>query len=202
MRHTSKKIVKIIASATIYSVIFGAVIFGFNDSLYGVILGDINTSIIKSAPIYEYQDNNKENIKEDKESLELQLGVQYGMIECDRIKLKTPIYFGDYDKIFEVGAGTSLRHEIPGRKGTSLIGAHDSTFFAPLKDIKSGDIIEIDTIYGHYSYEVTDIKIQKVTDYKPDNQKDLSKIILYTCYPFGEVNGSREERYYVYATKR
>lgn len=199
MRHTTKKRIKIAASAITYTLVICAVVVIFRESLFGVLFGKMKSAMISNAPSYDYEAI-KEEDKEDVKNPEVLS--QYGLISCERIGLKAPLYLGDNEKIFDGGVGTSTRYALPGKMGTSLIGGHDTTFFAPLEHIKEGDEIEVDTTYGRFTYVVTKTKVEKVSDYKADMQDKESKIILYTCYPFGDIASEREERFYVYASKQ
>ena len=129
-------------------------------------------------------------------------GDQYGELACEQIGLQAPLYNGDTEEILKKGAGTYAGGYLPGMGGTILIGAHDATFFAPLEDIKEKDVISLTTAYGKFQYSVTktqaadlmDASAYKITD-------DGERLILYTCYPFGEEGQVRDQRYYVYAEK-
>lgn len=198
MRHREKKAVIIVASSIVYTAVLGIGLFAFKKPLFGVIFGDFKASIIQNAPIFQYE----ENMTEKDEDFEAQFGVQYGMLSSDASNLKAPLYYGDSSDIFENGAGTSTKYVLPGNKGTALIGAHDTSFFKELENVAVGDTIDIDTVYGKHSFVVTQTKVEKISDYKPDTQMEEAKIILYTCYPFGKVGADREERYYVYAKEQ
>jgi sortase A len=130
------------------------------------------------------------------------VGVQYGNLVCDAIDLSAPLYFGDSEAIFEKGAGQYVMSGIPGEGKPILIGGHDTSFFAPLEDIKKGDEITLNTFYGFYVYKVKEIKIEPVDQWSNKTlNEDQETLILYTCYPFGGVFGARDDRYYVICDK-
>lgn len=129
-------------------------------------------------------------------------GDQYGELACEQISLQAPLYYGDSDEILKKGAGTYAGGYLPGMGGTILVGAHDATFFAPLEDIKEKDVISLTTAYGKFQYSVTKTQaadLMDATAYKITD--DGERLILYTCYPFGEEGQVRDQRYYVYADK-
>ena len=135
----------------------------------------------------------------------------YGLINCNDIDLKAPLYMGDSDYVlsgkikrkvendyeddfggkldeeFKGAAGTYLGSSIPGDGKPILVGAHDTTYFAPLEKVKKGMVMYVTTTYARYKYKVTDIKIFDEGEYdKAYNlQEDKETMILYTCYPFG-----------------
>lgn len=125
-------------------------------------------------------------------------GGQYGEINCETIGLKVPLYYGDTDDILLKGAGQSLLSECPGLGGTTIVGGHDTTFFAPLEKLTEGKEIVISTTYGTYTYSVDTIDIIEgadfsLADYEKINDK-AEKLILYTCYPFGDILSERSQR--------
>ncbi len=132
-------------------------------------------------------------------------GMKYGQIACEEMGLSTPLYYGDTEAIFEKGAGQYSGNEvssgIPGEGKAIIVGGHDLTFFAPLADAKRGQIIEITTSYGEFSYEITDTKIANYDDTSAYTGFDDETLVMYTCYPMGQVFGARNERLFVYAKK-
>lgn len=131
-----------------------------------------------------------------------QQGESYGNISCERIALAAPIYYGDTEECFTKGAGQYTGSGLPGQGKPILIGGHDGSFFAPLEDIMTGDMIVITTNYGSYQYKVTEIKaVEKVDSTTYDLTQQKEQLILYTCYPFGQVIGERSGRYFVFCDR-
>ena len=129
-------------------------------------------------------------------------GQHYAQISCNRIGLEAPIYMGDNYKILRVGAGQYLGSFPPGYGRVILIGAHCTTFFAPLQYVEIGDVFVVKTSYGIYRYKVNKIKIYKATDTNTyDKSQKKEQLVLYTCYPFSLLSGSRNQRMFVYADK-
>lgn len=127
------------------------------------------------------------------------LNTQYGTISCEKIALTSPLYYGDNSYALENGAGQYKEGGFPGEGKPVLIGGHDGTFFTPLKDIKKGDVVKIETTYGEFSYQVTGMKVADKNDKKAyDLTQSKEQLILYTCYPFGQLIGERSKRYFVY----
>ncbi len=128
-------------------------------------------------------------------------GTHYGNIYSERINLEAPIYMGDSESILLEGVGHYTASGMPGGGKPILIGGHDITFFAPLEWIEPGDMVTLKTNYGQFEYKVTKTLI---TDPLDTTAYDLSlekeQLILYTCYPFGQVVGDRD-RFFVYCEK-
>lgn len=136
------------------------------------------------------------------EEQELAYGTQYGTIRCEERELEAPLYYGDDDDLLRLGAGQYTNSVTPGSTGVSIIGGHDTTFFAPLEKVQVGDEIQIQTTYGLFVYEVQAMHVAHIMDtnaYELEDPKET--VILYTCYPFGQIQEEREFRYYVYCTR-
>lgn len=122
-----------------------------------------------------------------------------GTVECERIDLSAPLYEGDSSAILLKGAGHYPDSAIPGKGKAILISAHDSTFFAPLERIAIGDVIKVVMEDKDYYYGVI---YTRVADKQDNTAYDLSgekeRLILYTCYPFGQFLGTGNERFFVY----
>lgn len=129
------------------------------------------------------------------------LGIHYGNIYCETINLEAPIYYGDSDSILLEGVGHYTASGLPGEGKPILIGGHDITYFAPLEWIKSGDVVIVTTNYGQFEYKVVSTLITDASDYNAyDLPLDREQLILYTCYPFGQVVGDRD-RFFVYCER-
>lgn len=151
----------------------------------------------------------------------------YGVITCGKIKLNAPLYMGDssyilggkvkdkvendykdeftskLDENFKGAAGTYIGSSIPGDGKTILVGAHDTTFFKPLEKIKVGMKVDVVTTYARYKYKVRELRIYDKDELNDayDLQADKEQLVLYTCYPFGKLNGDKSKRLFVYLDK-
>lgn len=117
---------------------------------------------------------------------------QYGYIVCDEVGLNVPLYYGDSEDVLLKGAGQSVSSYFPGQGGTVLVGGHDTTFFGCLENMKENMRIKLNTEYGVFEYNVTDINIVEGSDY--DIQSDKEQLVLYTCYPFGKTDVTRTKK--------
>ena len=88
---------------------------------------------------------------------------------------------------------------LPGENGTVFIGAHTGTYFADLGSCQIGAIIHLDTDWGDFAYQITDMQVILETDIdKVRWGATEPSCILYTCYPFGILTHTTQ-RYAVYA---
>ena len=100
------------------------------------------------------------------------------------------------------GVGQYTDSGLPGYGKTILLCGHDTTFFKGLADAKTGDTVHIRTQYGTYSYRVTETAVTTADDIDAARLEEAGEqLVLYTCYPFGETERAREQRYFVYCEK-
>ena len=101
------------------------------------------------------------------------------------------------------GAGQYTGSGLPGEGRIILVGAHDVGYFEVLENAKKGQEINVRTSYGDFVYRITDLRVEDVSYISArDLQKaDGEKLVLYTCYPFGEVFDKSDRRYFVTAKK-
>ncbi len=130
-------------------------------------------------------------------------GEQYGSLTCEALNINAPVYFGDRDELLQKGAGSYIGSSIPGAGSTILLGAHDTTYFKGLEKAKKGDEFIFTTEYGIYRYTVTNTVIADEEQYNQayELNSENEQLILYTCYPFGTLNGAKTERMFVYLDK-
>ena len=128
-------------------------------------------------------------------------GEQFGQITCADIQLDAPLYWDDSLEILRYGAGQNISSFLPGFGKIMIIAGHNSTFFNVLQNIEVGKVIEIDTNYCTYQYEVTAVKVYDENDLEDLFVEHLGDeeetLYMYTCYPFTEHVGRRTDRFLV-----
>ena len=98
------------------------------------------------------------------------------------------IYFGDSQRVLALGLGQSSNYDFIG-EGKTVISGHNTGFFKNLFDLKPSNELVIETVYGKFNYEVKKTEIVSHTELnKLDEDYDL---ILYTCYPEGNLYGDK-----------
>ena len=83
-----------------------------------------------------------------------------------------------------------------GTTGNIGLAGHRDGFFRGLKDIKSGDVIELETLDGSLTYRVSEITIVDPEDVYVLAPTPEPSVTLVTCYPFYFV-GNAPKRYIV-----
>ena len=170
-------------------------------------LGTVTETAVKmGAPVYDYSDDEDQpgdgTLKKSEVAVP-STGSRYGTIICSDIDLKAPLYYGDTDKILSRGAGQYTGSGLPGEGRIILAGAHDVGYFEVLENAKKGQEINVRTSYGDFVYRITDLRVEDVSYISAGDLKkaDGEKLVLYTCYPFGEVFDKSDRRYFVTAEK-
>lgn len=175
-----------------------------------MMVANIKYVIVKGSPTYSYNeeyekdsmDNALKGTVEKSEVTVPDQGNQYAVLSNDKFDSMVPVYYGDGKEELENGAGQYVGSYFPGEGKTILIGAHDTTFFSPLEKIEKNDKITIRTSYGTYVYQVKDMEVHDADDNTAyDLSADKEQLILYTCYPFGNIVKDRSQRYFVYCDK-
>lgn len=130
-----------------------------------------------------------------------QYGDKLGRIWVEGTNVDCGLYLGDDEAEFSRGAGCRAESDcvLPGENGTVFIGAHTGTYFADLCSCQIGAIIHLDTDWGDFAYQITDMQVILETDIdKVRWGASEPSCILYTCYPFGILTHTTQ-RYAVYA---
>lgn len=129
-------------------------------------------------------------------------GTSYATINIPKININLPVYYGDTMEILKKGVGHSSGSYFPGEGGSIVYTGHNSKkVFRNFSKIEKGDLINIKTDYGDFSYKVYDTKIVEETDINALPIQDNKEILMiYTCYPFNNI-GYATQRYVVYAEK-
>lgn len=130
------------------------------------------------------------------------LNEKYGRLECERLGIDASVYWGDNNNCLYSGVGTYSSSSLPGYGYPTLVSAHNTTYFRPLKDVEVGDVFKFTTNYGIYVYEVAETKIAKNTSFKWQQlAEENNQLIMYTCYPFEKMAGVKRDRLFVYCNK-
>lgn len=131
----------------------------------------------------------------------VQYGDKLGRVWVEGTKVDCDLYWGDSEGQFSRGAGCRAESDcvLPGENGTVFIGGHTGSYFSDLGSTQIGSIIHLETDWGDFTYQVTDMQVILETDIdKVRLNATEPSVILYTCYPFGILTHTTQ-RYAVYA---
>jgi len=121
------------------------------------------------------------------------------VLRIPKIRLEVPVLPGTDDRTLDRGVGHIDETPPPGTDGNSGIAGHRDGFFRGLKDIASGDVIELDTLRGSDVYRVERTWVVDPEDVSVlDPTSSPRTVTLVTCYPFYFV-GTAPQRFIVRA---
>jgi sortase A len=140
-----------------------------------------------------------ERIKGYEDSLHSNLQAPVAVLRIPKIRLEVPVLEGTDDLTLNRAVGHIVGTARPLESGNIGIAGHRDGFFRGLKDISSGDVLELQTAAGNASYSVDEIEIVEPSDSSVLLPRNKPSITLVTCYPFYFI-GSAPNRFIVHAS--
>jgi sortase A len=105
-----------------------------------------------------------------------------GLVEAPIIALKAPVEAGEDDSVLNVAVGHVTGSSWPSQPGTTLLAAHDVSYFSKIDQLGSGQEVLFTTPCDTYVYRVTGHSIvQAGSPIYSDPSHSI--MILETCYP-------------------
>lgn len=153
------------------------------------------------ADAHNYQAVEQSKFKTVTQSEGPRLVIQGGVIgemEVPRLGLKSVVVQGDSPKILQRAVGHLPETALPGETGNVVLAGHRDSFFRPLRNIQSGDVITLKTLDGDFQYQVESTVVVPPTDLQVLQPSTDRTLTLITCYPFYYV-GSAPNRFIVRA---
>ncbi|MBF0188527.1 MAG: class GN sortase [Magnetococcales bacterium] len=122
-------------------------------------------------------------------------------LSVPRIGVEQIVLHGDSGPMLAFGPGLSTAGSLPGEGGTVLIGGHRDTHFRFLKELKPGDAIQITRqTHAPMHYRVVSTRIVDARRTVIRQEMGEERLVLATCYPFGEAIPGGPLRYLVEAS--
>jgi len=141
-----------------------------------------------------------ERVRAYEETIEHDAAVPLAVLRIPGIELRVPVFDGTDELTLNRAVGRIEGTAVPGEPGNVGIAGHRDSFFRGLKDVAKGDRIELETLDGTHTYEVTEITIVDPEAVEVLDPTPRPTVTLVTCYPFYYV-GSAPERYIVRAER-
>jgi sortase A len=123
-----------------------------------------------------------------------------GVLRIPRLRVEAPILPGTDDWTLNRAVGHIDGTAQPGAAGNAGFAGHRDSFFRALKDIATGDTIEVIALTGGAVYRVEQIWIVTPEDVWVLDPTPSDAITLVTCYPFYFI-GSAPQRFIVRAVR-
>lgn len=163
-----------------------------------IILGESEYPEIKAVSHQTESDITGEN-KEDSLTTPLyttlpKRGELIGKITIPKIDQEYPIVHGTDEKELSSGVGHYIGSVLPGEADNTVLAGHRDTVFKDLGSVEIGDVIEVETTAGKFTYEITNQRIVDKDDRTVIVPYGKPVLTLITCYPFDFI-GSAPERF-------
>ena len=123
-----------------------------------------------------------------------------GRIAIPRLGLSVMIVEGVDRHVLRHSVGHIPGTAQPGQPGNVGISGHRDTFFRPLRNIRTDDLITLTTLVGEYRYRVVSTKVVSPSDIAVLDSDNNQILTLVTCYPFYFV-GAAPDRFIVRAER-
>ena len=121
-------------------------------------------------------------------------GEVIGEIRFPTLNKKAAILEGTESPELKKGAGHYIGSAAIGNVGNSVLAGHRDTVFRNLGELVAGDLIELESMDGTFTYEVTGSTIVDGNERGAIKPSAKAILTLITCYPFSYV-GSAPDRY-------
>jgi len=119
-----------------------------------------------------------------------------------RLGVDEIVLAGGNGQAMAFGPGHLNRSATPGSAGNIVVAGHRDTHFRFLRDLRPGDEILIEAVYGvPHRYRVTETAVVDFRDRRPLAVSVEPTLTLITCYPFDAVIPGGPLRYVVRAAK-
>jgi len=122
------------------------------------------------------------------------------VLRIRRLGIEVPVLEGTDEWTLNRGVGHIEGTARPGTDGNAGIAGHRDGFFRALKDVQSGDLIDLETPIGVDHYRIERSWIVAPEDVSVLAPTDAAAITMVTCYPFYFV-GSAPQRFIVRAVR-
>jgi LPXTG-site transpeptidase (sortase) family protein len=113
-------------------------------------------------------------------------GDAIGEMKIPRIGLETIVVQGESARILHRAVGHLPETAMPGQPGNVALAGHRDGFFRPLKDVRLGDAISLNTLDGEFVYRVestevvwpSDVQVLQATRENTLDAGDLLSVLL------------------------
>jgi sortase A len=105
----------------------------------------------------------------------------YALLKATKIGLVAPVVQGTDDPQLSVAVGHLAASSWPGTTGTSVLAAHDVTWFSQIDQLDPGDQVSVETACQTFVYTVDSHEV--VRSGTIIDQTSTPQLVLTTCYP-------------------
>jgi sortase A len=127
-------------------------------------------------------------------------GAAIAALTIPRVDLSAVVLHGSDEQTLRRGPGHVEGTAVPGQTGNVVIAGHRDSFFRPLRHVRVGDDLFLDTPHGRFQYRVTSLQVVHPRDLRVLAPTDEEVLTLITCYPFWLL-GNAPDRFVVRAAR-
>jgi sortase A len=170
----------------------------------GALLGRASLEVARAGPTMprastvsdtiDFRLWSEKRIKAFRESIVKRFQPPLALLSIPRIGLEVPVFNGTNEEVLNRGVGRIIGTAHMGERGNLGIAGHRDGFFRALKDVQSGDAVELIAATRKFVYQVDNIAIVAPEDVHILDDRAVPTITLVTCYPFYFV-GDAPQRY-------
>jgi sortase A len=121
-------------------------------------------------------------------------GQHFADLIIPRLQVKIPVIEGTHEDELSVGAGHYAGSVLPGEGDNCVIAGHRDTVFRKMGQLKKGDLLQVSTKQGVFTYRIRKMWITDPDDRTVIVSRDEPILTLATCYPFTFI-GPAPKRY-------
>jgi sortase A len=121
-------------------------------------------------------------------------------LSMPRLGLSAIVLQGSDARTLLRGPGHLENTALPGEAGNAVIAGHRDSFFRPLRDVRIGDDVTVNTGRARFHYRVTSFRVVHPYDISVIGPTKQPTLTLITCYPFW-VLGPAPDRFVVRAVR-
>ncbi len=155
--------------------------------------------MVASAHAYQaFEESRFENAPPKEVRHPLLIGDVIGEIRVARLGLKAIVTQGVSSQVLGRAVGHIPGSALPGQAGNVALAAHRDSFFRPLRHIRQGDSVMLNTRQGDFLYRVESILVVPPSDVQVLQTSGGHTLTLITCFPFDYV-GPAPNRFVVQA---
>ena len=132
--------------------------------------------------------------------VDVRRGSPIAELSISRLGLSTIVLQGSDAKTLLRGPGHLEKTALPGEIGNAVIAGHRDSFFRPLRDVRIGDDVTVETPRARFHYRVTSTRVVDPHDVSVLRPTQQATLTLITCYPFW-VLGRAPDRFIVRAVR-
>jgi sortase A len=118
-------------------------------------------------------------------------------LRAERLDIDKIVLAGDAGRPLAFGPGWAEASAAPGAAGTTVISGHRDSHFEWLRELRDGDLVELEAAPGVRAYRVVATQVVDSRTHRLATDPSRDELVLVTCYPFAALAAGGPLRYVV-----